>query len=245
MSVFNSALDRLGNAQKSSLGAAAYSRYINRPLGRVLAAVGYTIGLSPTQVTLFSGAATFSGIAIIALPKPQWWTAVLATGLLVLGYALDAADGQLARLTGRGTSAGEWLDHFLDCIKLGTIHLAVLFLWVNHYEVRGMSLAVPLIYSATATIFFFGITSTEFLRRIHRLQHPSYTSASEPWRSGRLYGFAVIPTDYGLLCLIFLFLWLPDIFRPVYTFLAAINLAVLVLAAGRWYKSLRKADSNG
>lgn len=245
MSAFVSALYRLESAQKSALGAAAYSRYINRPLGRVFAAAAFTAGVTPTQVTLASGAATFSGIAVVALPAPTWWSSVLATALLVLGYALDAADGQLARLTGRGSLAGEWLDHFLDCIKLATIHLAVLFVWGHHYGVRGGWLAVPLVYSATATIFFFGMIAADFLRRIHRLQHPGPAPAAERWRTGRLYGLAIIPTDYGLFCLTFLLLWLPEVFRPLYTLLAAVNLTVLILAAGRWYRSLRKAESNG
>ena len=46
--------------------------------------------------------------------------------LLVVGYAFDAADGQLARLRGGGIIAGEWLDHMVDAIKVASLHLAVL-----------------------------------------------------------------------------------------------------------------------
>ena len=53
-------------------------------------------------------------------------TGVVVSLLLILGYALDSADGQLARLLGGGTPEGEWLDHVIDSAKLATIHLAVL-----------------------------------------------------------------------------------------------------------------------
>jgi phosphatidylglycerophosphate synthase len=42
-----------------------------------------------------------------------------------VGYAFDAADGQLARLRGGGSLAGEWLDHMIDAAKVSSLHVAV------------------------------------------------------------------------------------------------------------------------
>ncbi|WP_231979255.1 hypothetical protein [Tessaracoccus coleopterorum] len=51
-------------------------------------------------MTLVSAFFTLTGIALIALLPPGPVAALTVTSALVLGYALDAADGQLARLRG-------------------------------------------------------------------------------------------------------------------------------------------------
>lgn len=243
--MFSDAMSRLSAAQKSSKGAAAYSRFVNRPLGRPLAALAYARGLSPTQVTLFSAAATFSAIAMIALVRPTWWSSALVAVLLVLGYALDSADGQLARLTGTGSLAGEWLDHFFDATKAATLHAAVLICWFRFFELPLPWLVAPLAFGAVASIFFFGLIATDFLRRVHRAQHPvaDETAPAEAWRSSPLYSLAVLPTDYGFLCLTFVLLWVQPAFVAVYSLLAVANVLVLGLAAARWYSSIRRMEA--
>jgi len=231
---------RLRQAQKSSKGAAAYSRYVNRPLGRPLAATAFALRMTPSQVTIVSALCTLTGVALIALLAPTLWSSVLVCGLLVLGYALDSADGQLARLTGAGTLAGEWLDHFFDSLKLASIHLAVLVCWFRFYDLTDVWLLVPLGFAVVANTFFFGIIAADFLRRIHRLESPVdvVEAPREAWRSGGLYSLAVIPSDYGFLCLAFLLLWWQPGFVAVYTALAAVNAVLLVLAAFRWHRSI-------
>src|SRR5206468_3735903 len=108
---------RLAGAQKSNRGAAGYSRWVNRRLGRQIAAVAYLRGLTPNQVSAISAVFTFAAIASLAVFRPDWLLAVLATVALLTGYAFDSADGQLARLRGGGSPAGEWLDHVLDALK--------------------------------------------------------------------------------------------------------------------------------
>lgn len=247
MSEIRGAMLRLKQAQKSSKGAAAYSRYVNRPLGRPLAATAYAWGMTPSQVTIASALCTLSGVALIALLAPTVWSSVLVAALLVLGYALDSADGQLARLTGTGSLAGEWLDHFFDSLKLATIHLAVLVCWFRFYDLDDRWLLVPLAFAAIANTFFFGIIAADFLRRIHRLQSPAETEEAprEAWRSGSLYSLAVIPSDYGFLCLAFALLWWQQGFVVIYTALAAINALLLLLAALRWYRSIKGLQADG
>ena len=100
----------LSAAQKSNAGAPLYSRVINRPVGRLLAAVAHRVGLTPDQVTLLSACCTYLGIALIALWRPSAAAAVATSLLLMLGYALDSADGQLARLRHGGGQAREGGD---------------------------------------------------------------------------------------------------------------------------------------
>ena len=116
---------RLAAAQKGhARGAPAYSVYLNRRLGRVLAAAAFRWGWTPNQVTAVSAAHTFVGIALLLALPVQWWSGVIVALLLVLGYAWDSADGQVARLRGGGSLAGEWLDHFVDAIKIASTFVA-------------------------------------------------------------------------------------------------------------------------
>lgn len=245
MTGISEAMTRLRSAQKSSRGAPAYSRFVNRPLGRPLAAAAAALGMSPTQVTILSGLSTFSGVASIALLPVEWWSSLLITGLLVLGYALDSADGQLARLTDSFSLSGEWLDHAFDAAKAVTIHLAVLAAWLRYPGIDPVLLLVPPAFAAIASTFFFGVVAVDLLRRIHRLQHPAQAAAAaaaaEP-RTSVLYSLLVAPADYGILCVLFLALWLPWLFVPLYTALAVVNGLLLAASLVRWHRSLRRLE---
>lgn len=98
------AYHRLARAQKGhARGAPAYSVYVNRRIGRVLAAVAYRIGLTPNQVSIISAVHSFVAIGLIAFGPVNVPMGLLIALLLVLGYAWDSADGQVARLRGGGS----------------------------------------------------------------------------------------------------------------------------------------------
>lgn len=235
--MYRQALLDLGGSQKTSKGAPAYSRYVNRRLGRYLAAAAYARGMTPNQVTFLSAICTFSAILLLALHAPELWTAVVVAVLLALGYALDSADGQLARLTGTGSPAGEWLDHVVDAVKIATLHVAVLLCWWQHYDIGDLWLLVPLLFQAVVTVQFFAMILTDQLRRGQRRDHGTLLRGDG--HSSPLYSLAVLPTDFGLICLLFLLLWLPPAFITFYTLLALANTAFLILALGKWYREVR------
>ena len=163
---FAEVVARLAAAQKRRApGSPAYSIYVNRPIGRRLAAAAYLAGLTPNAVTAISAVFTFSAIAVIALTPPTPLTGVGIGLLLILGYALDAADGQLARLRGGGSPAGEWLDHVVDAAKLSSLHLAVLVGWLRFLELPSPALLlVPLGFAIVAAVLFFAMILNDFLR---------------------------------------------------------------------------------
>src|SRR5829696_6747744 len=98
---FAASLCRLAGAQKpAAFGSPAYSRFVNRRIGRYLAAAAFELRLTPNQVTAFSALCSLAGIVAIATVRPSWWLGVGVALALALGYALDSADGQLARLRG-------------------------------------------------------------------------------------------------------------------------------------------------
>lgn len=226
----------LRGAQKSSSGGPAYSYLVNRPMGRVFAAIAYVLGQTPNRVTAVSAVFTFTAITMTATIDPSPITALATCLLLVIGYGLDAADGQLARLRGGGSVAGEWLDHVVDATKLATLHLAVLIGWYRFTAGSEIELLVPLGYAAVASVMFFVIMLNDQLRRKHRGTTGTLLEGSSPM----LYRIAVLPTDYGFLCVAFAFRSWTDGFLWIYTALAAANAAFLLLALVKWYKEMRR-----
>ena len=231
---------RLKAAQKSNRGAPAYSRWINRPVGRRVAAVAYKAGRTPNQVTAVSAIVTYTAIALLAVVRPDWWTGAVIAVLLCSGFALDAADGQLARLRGGGSAAGEWLDHVVDCVKTSSLHLAVLICWFRFFHLPATGwLLVPLAFSFEATVFFFSIILSEQLRRAAS----GLTSASKPHtgeRAPALRSVLVLPADYGLMCVLFVVLGAHSVFMWAYAALMVANLILLLGAWPRWFREMKQ-----
>lgn len=238
---FQAATGRLASLQKTSKGAPAYSRYVNRPFGRRLAAAAYVAGLTPDQVTGLSAVATFTGIGLVALAPPSVAVGVVVAVLLVLGYALDSADGQLARLQGSGSPAGEWLDHVIDAAKIGALHIAVLLAWHRSFDLPESALLVPLGFLVVQSVEFFAMVLTDSLRRAHRGRQGHFMAADGS--SSALYSLAVVPTDYGLMCLAFALLGWRTGFLVAYTLLAVAMTGFTLLALPKWYLELRRLGS--
>lgn len=237
-SAFRRTLRDLGAAQKPpATGSPAYSRFVNRKIGRVLAAAAFHTGLTPNQVTAISAAFSTAAIALIALVRPGALTGVAATVLLLVGYAFDSADGQLARLRGGGSPAGEWLDHVVDSVKTSALHLAVLIAWFRFYDVSPRTLLVPLTFALVGAVFFFVQILTDFLRRAHPGQAPAPADSS---RAAALRSLAVVPTDYGLLCLLFVILGWQQGFVLAYSLVLAGTVAFLLVALPKWFREVSR-----
>lgn len=231
---YGAALDRLRAAQKPSAGTPLYSRLVNRPLGRRFAAAAYVLGATPDGVTLVSAVCTFSGIALIALVPPVWWLGVLVSALLILGYALDSADGQLARLRGGGSVQGEWLDHTVDAAKVLTIHAAILISVFRFFELPAGWLLIPLAYLVVDSLLFFGMMERDLLLARAAGGRAPASEAS----TGVLRAILILPSDYGLFCLLFLLLGAPLLYFGVYALMLVCNTIFLLLALVKWYRQL-------
>ena len=228
---YRGALTRLGAVQKPGAGAPPYSRWVNRRLGRWLAAAAYVLDRTPNQVTVASALCTLTGLLLVAVVPPGWWLGPVVCALLVLGYALDAADGQLARLRGGGSPAGEWLDHMVDALKMSLVHTVVLVGIFRFEDARGLRLLLPLAFQVVASVFFFGFILTDQLRGArqaagHRRNRPT---------PGAVQTLAAVPTDYGLLCLVFAFWGWGTGFLTLYGALLAGSATVVTVAVARWW----------
>lgn len=232
------AIAELRQRQKTNKGAPAYSRFVNRPMGRHLAAISYALGLTPNGVTGLSALCTATGLSIIALASPSIISSVLAAAALVLGYALDSADGQLARLRGGGSAAGEWLDHVVDAVKTAALHVVVLICWYRFYPVQENWYLVPLAFVIVDCSLFFSMILTDQLRRQRAGKTEHFLQGQGT--SSVLYSLAVVPTDYGLICLVFALLWWQPVFMGAYTLLLLANAGFLVLALNKWYREVKR-----
>jgi phosphatidylglycerophosphate synthase len=239
---YRDVLRRLSSAQKTAHGAPAYSRYVNRRLGRYLAAAAYATRLTPNQVTALSALCSAAAIAVLATVQPAAPVGVLVTFLLLLGYALDSADGQLARLRGASSIAGEWLDHMVDAAKISSMHLAVLIGWYRFARVPSPRyLLIPVAFCVVSAVLFFGMTLNDQLRRV-RAATSGVPAARRP-DSSRLRSLAVVGTDFGVVCAAFVLWGWQDGFLIVYSALLAGHVVFLVLASVKWFRDMQALDS--
>jgi phosphatidylglycerophosphate synthase len=234
MSSFTRALTELSKAQKPRRGVSLYSRFINRPLGRVLAAACFTLRMSPNAVTLVSALVTAAGLALVVTGPPSAWRAIAVMLLLVLGFALDSADGQVSRLTGRGSPAGEWLDHVVDSGKIVAVHASVLVALYLYVAVAPIALALPLAFQVVAMVTFAGGLLVELIKR--SLLASGAPVSRDP---STLRALALLPADYGILALSFVLLAWPTVFLIVYAALFAANLVIAVLLLAKWFGELQ------
>jgi len=231
---YRQTVQRLSSAQKTAArGAPAYSIYVNRRVGRYLAAGAYQLGLTPNMVTGVSAVFTFAGIVLLAVGQPTWMLGTSVWLLLALGYAFDSADGQVARLRGGGSPSGEWLDHVVDSVKISSLHLAVLVTAFTHFALSSpVWLLVPIGFTVVAAVSFFAMILNDLLKA----KHGSGAAPARPstvWRA--LLG---APTDYGFLCFSFVLLGIPWLFFAVYALLFVANSGYLVLALIKWFRDM-------
>jgi phosphatidylglycerophosphate synthase len=235
---YSAVVRRLADAQKpAARSAPAYSRFVNRRIGRYIAAWAFRAGLSPNAVTAISAVWTFGAISVLILAPPSWLSGVAVSLGLLIGYAFDSADGQVSRLQGSSSLAGEWLDHMVDAVKASTIPIALAIGFYRFDVVPVAWLLVPLAFAIISAVLFFCMILTEQLRRQHsRLPLAAEATGNWSW----LRAILVVPMDYGVLCLSFILLGAVPVFVLVYTFLFVASTVFLLLAAVKWFRELNE-----
>jgi phosphatidylglycerophosphate synthase len=226
---FRAALAGLGSAQKPGSGVPAYTRWVNRRLARFAAAAAYSAGWSPNAVTAASAALSFAALALMVAVPATAPLGVAVGVLLAAGYVLDSADGQVARLGGRGSAAGEWLDHVVDAIRTPALHLATL---IGLNAVPGIG-----IWPLLIAIGYCLVSVGQFMSQI-LAEQLSGPAAPRSDASGIKQSLLLIPTDNGTLCWIFLLWGMPAIFVWVYGAMFLANTAHTAISMRRKYVRL-------
>jgi len=241
---FAIARSRLGGAQKSTASVPAYLRFVNRRAGGWLAALAYAVDLTPTQVTVLSAASSFAGIAVLLLAPASVGVGIGVAVLLLLGYALDSADGQLARVRGGGSKAGEWLDHVVDMAKLSSLHAAVAVSILRFFDVSRLALAIPLVFGIANATQFLGMMLRDQLRA--GAEQPTQPARpARPASSSVLRAWLLLPLDHGALGLVFLLLGWHAGFLVGYGFLALCTVLFSLRSLAKAYRGLVALDRLG
>ncbi|MDX6278767.1 MAG: hypothetical protein QOJ72_2895 [Nocardioidaceae bacterium] len=220
----------LARAQKSGAGVPWYMRVVNRRLGRLIAALSAQLPISPNQLTGASFASFLAAAGLLVWVHPGVVMAVGAVLLLQLGFAFDSADGQLARLQGGGSPAGEWLDHVVDSARHLMFHLAVLVGLFRFTDVSDAVLLVPIGFGVVATVRFFAQILAEQLARRDPVAGPDAVP-----RFGTL---IQLPADTGVLNFAVLLWPWTTAFLWVYGIIGALNLLLLLATVVRRHREL-------
>ncbi|HZK59621.1 MAG TPA: CDP-alcohol phosphatidyltransferase family protein [Cryobacterium sp.] len=226
---FSAALAGLGSAQKPGSGVPAYTRWVNRRLARFAAAAAYSAGWTPNAVTAASAVLSFAALALMVTVPTTAPLGIAVGVLLAAGYVLDSADGQVARLGGRGSVAGEWLDHVVDAIRTPALHLATL---IGLNAVPGIG-TWPLLIAIGYCLVSVGQFMSQILAE--QLSGPA---APRSDASGIKQSLLLISTDNGTLCWIFLLWGMPTIFVWVYGAMFLANTAHTAISMRRKYVRL-------
>ncbi|GAA1158895.1 CDP-alcohol phosphatidyltransferase family protein [Ornithinicoccus hortensis] len=230
---FQFAREHLALAQKPGDGVPAYTRWVNRRAARLAAAVAFALRVTPNGVTVASLVASLLGMALLAAAPISGPTAWFVAAAFALAYLLDSADGQVARLSGRASKAGEWLDHVVDAVRTPATHVVVAVAWVTSFGGWGvLSFAALLMSVLLAGQFMSQILAEQLLRRAGREQR----------RGGVLRSWILLPTDPGAWAWIFVTWQWPTIFMWGYLLLTTINLIHIIWSMRRRYVDLRSAD---
>jgi phosphatidylglycerophosphate synthase len=102
--------------------AGLFTDTVSQRLGSYLSVAAYRLGLHPTVLTLANLVLGIGAVVLVgalaplahAGRVPSWWMGLGALVLWQLAYALDCADGQLARFTGKAGPAGARVDILCD-----------------------------------------------------------------------------------------------------------------------------------
>jgi phosphatidylglycerophosphate synthase len=107
---------RVADFYAANRGGGLYSEAVSQRLGAVIALAAARAGFKPTVVTLGSlavGLASSVALAVAGVGVPPWLAVLVLLGWQ-LAYALDCADGQLARVTKQASAAGARVDVLCD-----------------------------------------------------------------------------------------------------------------------------------
>lgn len=119
--------------------------YLIRPMGSAFVHVLRHTPATPNMLSAAAVAAAVGGAFAYYYRTPTGAFAGLL--FMLLTSALDSADGQLARATGRGSKLGPLIDGVCDNLSFLSMYLAILFSWI-HYVDRQVPVVVAIMVLA-------------------------------------------------------------------------------------------------
>jgi archaetidylinositol phosphate synthase len=178
-------LSSLARSRKARAGTDLVCEHVFRPLAHVVVLALLPLRVPPPAVVVASGVAGVAGAVELARGN-----LVAAALLIQLKTVLDNADGQLARLSGRVTAFGRYLDSEMDLVVD-----AALFAGIGWYTGNGLAALVGFLALTTVLNVNFNV------ERLYRAERGG-TAAAMPEAEGgptgllrRVYALAYAPQD--------------------------------------------------
>jgi phosphatidylglycerophosphate synthase len=164
--------------RKPRHGVEVLCEFVFRPVAGVVARALVPLRVPPPAVVL--AAAATGGAAVAAIVRRDL---VLAAVLLQAKTVLDNADGQLARLTGRVTAFGRYLDSLSDLVIDAAVFAALGLLIGPWLAVAGF-------------VLLTAVLSVNFnVERLYRQAHGAPAGAPDHSLLGRVYAVVYGPQD--------------------------------------------------
>lgn len=240
---FRQILVALNSSQKPGKGVPAYTRWVNRRFARWMAATCAALGMSANQVSAVSAIVSLTGIILLLTMQVTPMTGVLVAWILAFGYVLDSADGQVARVTGTGSRAGEWLDHVIDSARTPLIHLAVLVQFFAIHALEPWAVWIPVVYCLISTSHFMSqILAEQLLRTTPQTNAVESKTTISSGTRDKLRSILMLHTDPGSMCWIFIFWGFPPFFLLVYGLMMLANTLTAVVSMARKYRTLQMVE---
>ena len=109
-------------------GALFFTGNVSNRLGALIAIPLVSGRVTPNELTLVGvGMHLAAAIYLVFLPPHSWLLCGILAAFLQLAFAVDCADGQLARARGRANAFGGWLDQLADFVS----HSAILSAFIT------------------------------------------------------------------------------------------------------------------
>jgi phosphatidylglycerophosphate synthase len=185
-------------------------------------------------------------VALVTLPPTPLVCAAVVVGLLV-AYALDSADGQVARVTGVSSRQGEWLDHVVDAARLPAFHLSVGVALVRGLGLPGWAGGLAVGFALLSSVWFFAQILASQMTAAHATPSTSArqdgaSGVPEPRRAPAWVSFAKLPSDIGTLYLLVLVMPWTSWFLVGYSGLLVYSVVMAAAALARRYRELGSLD---
>lgn len=164
-----------------------FNNWVCRPPAAVLVYLLRSTPVTPNQITFLSLFTSLLSAAALLLWRDRLGLGV-AAALIYLAFVLDCVDGQLARITGRTSEVGSYLDFLVDELKAVTLIAAGAgrLAWLGEPALAGtldgtvfwLSFGLGGVAAAAS-----GMALTTFMRR------PEYFEATTGQKAVRVAGF--------------------------------------------------------
>ena len=155
-----------------------------------------------------------------------------------LNYILDSSDGQIARLTGKGSSLGEWLDHSLDALRLLLVNIFIIaFIIQSGIEYINIYLIFLSLFSQVG-LYVVGTLRQKVLKK-------DYSKKIRDGKAGNIITILLSPLDYGVFIFLFLLLSSPHSLLYSYIALGLYGFCILILMMSYIFISSKKEHEHG